>query len=437
MRGLLRLMGLAALAVAGAALLPLATAAAESAPPAVSAVRVGEHAGLTRAVVDLSESAEYRIYPLEDPPRMVIDLAGATLALPDDLAVPATGVVAGVRFGRPKPELSRITLDLAAAAELAAVELLPASQGLPVRLVIDLTAAAESREGVARAAPAEAAAESALPPPEPEPVRVAEAAAESAGTMVLLPLPPRKPAAPSGVAGDREKPLIVIDAGHGGIDPGATGPSGLQEKAVTLALAKALRQQLLAEGQYRVQLTRQDDRFIPLRDRFRLAQEAGASLFVSLHADAHKNPMLRGASVYTLSEKASDAETEALAAKENKSDLLGGVQYPADNEMVGNILLDMTRYETLIYSGEFAKQLVHQLERDTLLLRNTHRSAGFAVLKAPDIPSVLVELGYLSNAEDEALLQSAKHQRKLARAIGRAVDLYFDQHPQEARLNQP
>jgi N-acetylmuramoyl-L-alanine amidase len=205
---------------------------------------------------------------------------------------------------------------------------------------------------------------------------------------------------------------------------------------VTLAVAKALRAQLLDSG-YRVQLTRQDDRFIPLRDRFGLAQEAGASLFVSLHADSHNNPLLRGASVYTLSEKASDAETAALATKENKSDLIGGVKYPEDNEMVGNILLDLTRFETLTYSGQFAKELVRELERDTLLLRNTHRSAGFAVLKAYDIPSVLVELGYLSNDDDESLLQSAKHKGKLARAIARAIDLYFEQHPQEARLNAP
>jgi N-acetylmuramoyl-L-alanine amidase len=362
---------------------------------------------------------------------MVIDFAGAELAVHEP-TVPATGVVAGVRVGRPNDTLARVTLDLVAAAELAGVALLAAAGDDPCRLVVDL--AATEFAGVARAAAAPAATAFAG-----QPVQVAEAADAAAeapeATMAVLPLPPRKPPVPSGVAGDRELPLIVIDAGHGGVDPGAIGPSGLEEKEVTLAIAKALRQQLLADGRYRVQLTRQDDRFIALRERFGLAQQAGASLFVSLHADAHRNPLLRGASVYTLSEKASDAETEALAAKENKSDLLGGVQYPEDNELVGTILLDMTRYETLNYSREFAKELVSELKRDTLLLRNTERYAGFAVLKAPDIPSVLVELGYLSNTEDEALLQSAKHQRKLAGAIARAIELYFEAHPQQARLN--
>lgn len=394
------------MAVALAVLLSFTSgAAAASDKPQVTAVRL-DQGSAARVVVDLSAPAEFRVYPLGDPPRMVIDVTGAELALPGQVEA-ANSLIAGVRVGQPQPGMSRITLDLTAPAPLERAELVPGEDDV-YTLIVDLDAAGETVEGVARAT---------LP-------------------LVLLPLPPRKPAAASGIVGERDKPLIVLDAGHGGIDPGAIGASGVEEKSVTLAMAKLLRELLLAEGRYRVQLTRQDDRFIPLRERFELAQRAGASLFVSLHADSHKNPLLRGASVYTLSEKASDAETAALAAKENKSDLIGGVEYPADNEMVGNILLDLTRFETLTYSGQFAKELVRELARDTLLLRNTHRSAGFAVLKAPDIPSVLVELGYLSNPEDESLLQSKKHKTKLARAIVRAIKLYFERHPQEARLNQ-
>jgi len=222
----------------------------------------------------------------------------------------------------------------------------------------------------------------------------------------------------------RGKPLIVIDPGHGGIDPGAVGEN-VNEKELTLAVAKALKKELEATGKFRVSLTRGKDVYIPLRERFGLAREKGADLFISLHADSHNDPLTRGASVYTLSEKASDAEAEALAAKENKSDIIAGVDLSKQNSVVTDILIDLAQRDTKNMSTRFASLLVKELKRETMLLGNTHRYAGFAVLKAPDVPSVLVEMGYISSSKDEALLSSAKHQKRLARAIRDAIVDYF------------
>jgi N-acetylmuramoyl-L-alanine amidase len=262
---------------------------------------------------------------------------------------------------------------------------------------------------------------------------------KTAGSVAALPIPPPKPDINPGSKGEggEEKPLVVIDAGHGGIDPGAIGTTGLEEKTITLAVALAVRDQLLATGDYRVLLTRDDDRYIRLRDRFEIARGAGAKLFVSLHADSHDDSGTRGASVYTLSEKASDKETAALAARENEADQLVQIDPSVQDPMVGNILLDMRRWDTLKNSAAFAEDMVKQLGRDTRLLRNTHRSAGFAVLKAPDVPSILIELGYLSNGKDEKLLNGTRHQAVLAAAIVRGIEEYFRKHPQEARLNGP
>jgi N-acetylmuramoyl-L-alanine amidase len=216
----------------------------------------------------------------------------------------------------------------------------------------------------------------------------------------------------------------VIDPGHGGIDPGAIGAT-LNEKQLTLAVAKALKEELEDTGKFRVLLTRSRDVYIPLRERFGLARAKGAELFISLHADSHNNPLTRGASVYTLSEKASDAESAALAAKENKSDVIAGVDLSKQSNVVSNILIDLAQRDTKNMSTRFASLLVRELKDQTMLLGNTHRFAGFAVLKAPDVPSVLVEMGYISSSKDEALLSSSTHQKKLARAVRKAVENYF------------
>ena len=216
----------------------------------------------------------------------------------------------------------------------------------------------------------------------------------------------------------------MIDPGHGGIDPGAVGESAT-EKELTLAVAKALKKELEATGKFRVALTRSKDVYIPLRERFGLAREKGADLFISLHADSHNDPLTRGASVYTLSEKASDAEAEALAAKENKSDIIAGVDLSKQSNVVTDILIDLAQRDTKNMSTRFAGLLVNELKRETMLLGNTHRYAGFAVLKAPDVPSVLIEMGYISSSKDEALLASVTHQKRLAKAIRGAIENYF------------
>ena len=221
------------------------------------------------------------------------------------------------------------------------------------------------------------------------------------------------------------KRIIAVDAGHGGVDPGTIGYSKTYEKHVTLAMARELKKQLEATGRYKVVLTRDRDIFLRLRDRVKVARQAGADLFISVHADSIQNRKTRGLSVYTLSEKASDKEAAKLAAKENKADVIAGIDLTAESPDVTNILLDLAQRETMNQSARFAKELVGELRREVHLLPNTHRFAGFAVLKAPDMPSVLVEAGFLSNRQDERNLTTPQYRQKLAQAIVRGVDRHF------------
>ncbi len=234
--------------------------------------------------------------------------------------------------------------------------------------------------------------------------------------------------APSGKERKPEKDtrqVVVIDPGHGGVDPGAIGVSGIYEKYITYSMAKELQQQLEKTGHYRVHLTRDRDVFIPLRERTTIARSLNADLFISLHADVVKDPDIRGLSVYTLSQNASDAEAQALADKENKADLIAGIDLSRESTDVTNILIDLAQRETMNRSAGFAGSIVDELGRDTALLSNTHRFAGFAVLKSPDVPAVLIEMGYLSNTIDEKNLRQPEYRAKLAHAISRAVERYF------------
>jgi N-acetylmuramoyl-L-alanine amidase len=219
---------------------------------------------------------------------------------------------------------------------------------------------------------------------------------------------------------------VVLDAGHGGIDPGAIGVSGVYEKDLTIEVARDVARLLEGTRRYNVVLTRDDDEFIPLRERVARARAANADLFISIHADALPNAAMRGASVFTLSEKASDKEAAALAARENQVDLIGGIDLSRHPPEVGTILLDLTRRQTANLSIGLARRLVAELGKDVPLLEHSHRSAGFAVLKAPDIPSALVEMGCLSNAQEERLLRSNAYQKKIARLLVHAIDGYFD-----------
>ena len=220
-------------------------------------------------------------------------------------------------------------------------------------------------------------------------------------------------------------PLVMLDPGHGGKDPGAIGVSGTYEKHVSLTTALELQHQLVASGRYRVALTRARDVFIPLEERVARAQERGAALFVSMHADALNDHAVRGASVYTLANTASDAQTAALARRENSADRFLGPSWHGVSPQVARILASLVRQETMRGSGRLAHDLVNSLDQDLPMLPNPDRHAGFVVLKAADIPSVLVEMGFMSNPHDEALLRQAKHRTLVARAMKRAVDAYF------------
>jgi N-acetylmuramoyl-L-alanine amidase len=219
-------------------------------------------------------------------------------------------------------------------------------------------------------------------------------------------------------------PLVMLDPGHGGKDPGAIGISGTYEKQVSLAAAFELRQKLEAEGRYRVALTRTRDAFIPLDDRVARAQEHGAALFVSMHADALSDHSIRGASVYTVASTASDAQTAALARRENSADRFVGASFNAPPD-VARILASLVRQETRVDSGRLARSMVGSLDQDLPMLPNPQRHAAFVVLKAADIPSVLVEMGFMSNPADEAELRRPQHRARVAEAMKRAVDAYF------------
>lgn len=257
-------------------------------------------------------------------------------------------------------------------------------------------------------------ASSTVPAPQPAQPEVTKVAAP-------LPVPPPEPKPAKGDG----RPVVVIDPGHGGVDPGAIGVSGIYEKNITLATARELKKLLESTGRYKVHLTRDRDVFIRLRDRVAIARQHDADLFISLHADAVKSPKIRGLSVYTLSQNSSDAEAQALADKENKADLIAGIDLSHESLDVANILIDLAQRETMNRSAVFAGALVTHVGRDAPLLGNTHRFAGFAVLKAPDVPSVLIELGYLSHPVEERELRKPAYRSKLAKAIVRSVDGYF------------
>lgn len=269
-----------------------------------------------------------------------------------------------------------------------------------------------------------------LLPPGPDP-DMAFFAAKPPGSRYSVTMPigrPRLTVALPKIEGpdDPGLPLVVIDAGHGGHDPGATSPdSGAREKDVTLGLARALRDELLTTRRVRVALTRSDDRFLVLEERYGIARRLKADLFISLHADAAESPEARGASIYTLSEVASDREAARLAARENKANIIGGIDLSAHSNAVSSILIDLTQRETMTLSSDFARLLQREAAKAVKFRSTARRFASFVVLKSPDTPSVLFETGFISNREDAEFLASAAGQRALARGVRAAVQAHF------------
>ncbi len=399
-----------AVALLSAALLLLCASAPALAENAALKVRVGAHADFTRFVLELEKPSAYRLLTLGDPYRIVIDLPDLKWSAPGSAADGAGGgLIRKYRFGQFRAGVSRFVLDLKAPAAIKAHFLLGPDSGAGHRLVLDLT-------------PSDAASFAAA---------LGSVASADWSEEALLAAAPREAEvrAPVRSAQDPAKPVrtIVLDPGHGGVDPGAIGSSGVYEKTIVLAFAKSLRQRLQKRGRYRVVLTREKDFYIPLRKRYEIAHEYEADLFISVHADAHRTSSIRGFSVYTLSEKASDKEAAALAAKENKSDILAGYDLSEYDDQTSFILLDLAQRKTSEASWQFAQSLVSNMGRDIRLLRRPHRFAGFAVLKTPTVPSVLVELGYLSNRQEERKLRTTSYRDTLADAMVRAIDAYFSQ----------
>ena len=346
---------------------------------------------------------------LDGPQRIAIDIAGAT----PGRAVHAAGMVTAVRETR-HGDGTRITLDLAEPAVVAD----GGFDGDGRELTLSLQPVDDARFAEASIAG----------PLDFFPFNWGSRPA--ARYKVSIPVPPPAKSLPlPHVAGDDTRPLVVIDPGHGGIDPGAIGPSGIREKDVTLKVAKAIRDELLASGRVRVALTRDDDRYLVLRERFGIARRLHANLFISIHCDSvGQGPGAdgaTGASVYTLSEVASDKEAARLAARENKADVISGVNLgdaPAD---VSSILIDLAQRETMNSSAEFARLLGREAKPLMPLKANFHRMASLMVLKAPDMPSILFETGYISNAGDASFLDSADGRHRIAQSVSNAVEAHF------------
>ena len=393
-----------AAAAAFVALLVAVVAASAQVTSSLTGVRVGQHDGMTRLILDLTQPTTFKIFALSGPPRVVIDLPAVHWALEErSLAVGHSGVVR-LRYGQFRPDTSRIVVDLDQPLAVRQARMLAAdAEGTaPHRLVLEFVPIALS------------AYEAAARPPKPV------LRAKPAAPAGPVPLPRLKPA-PKPV-----RHLIAIDAGHGGRDPGAIATNGLREKTLALAFARELRTVLVESGRYQVVMTRDGDRKIRLKRRVVIARNAGADLFLSIHLDRLENRDVRGASVYTLSDEASDVETAELAARENKADIVADVDLTDGyDEDVAKVLISLVQQNTMNCSAALAATLLPELERVAPLIRRPHRFGDFRVLKAPDIPSVLVELGFLSNDRDAERLTSKTHRRALAGAILNALDTYF------------
>ena len=348
----------------------------EARAAALVSIEVGKH----RETITISarDVTPHKVFLLPRPDRLVIDIP--SLANRPAVSLPGNykgELLKALRLGQFDPHTSRLVFDLSQPIRVQTIY--DEDEG---KLVIDIISARDGESPLAEK-------------PKAQPIR--------------------KP----------QKPVIVIDPGHGGQDPGTSGPSGSDEKDIVLEYAKALQAKLMKSGRYEVLLTRDDDTFIMLRKRVDIARKARASLFISLHADSDPDGSARGLSVYTVSEKASDTETAALAARENKSDVLAGMDLSDERPDVAGILISLAERETMNRSATLADVLVNALQGQIPLLTNSHRFAGFAVLKAPDIPSVLVEIGFLSHPGEEKQIRSKSYRDKVTGGIATGVDKYF------------
>lgn len=382
---------LAAALVAALLAAPAPAQTPSSAFPVATDARIEQDGDLVRLTMALSRPVDLAASVVAGPDRVILDLPSVNFQVQPGAGRKGAGFVSAFRFGLFTADRARIVLDLSQPALVARSEMRALRGGFG-ELVVELKRATRAQFESAAARPA--------PAPSPAPPAVVKPAGETRRT-------------------------VVIDPGHGGIDPGAV-VAAISEKSVVLAFGLLLKEQLEASGAYRLVMTRDEDRFVPLAERVRLAREAGADLFVSIHADSlTQSREVRGATVYTGSERATDAESAKLAAKENQADVLAGLDAAEDVQDVAGILMDLARRETRTFSSVFARNLVEKLGGSVKMHKVPLRSAGFRVLSAPDIPSVLIELGYMSSPKDAELLNSPVWRTQAVAAVRKAIDSYF------------
>jgi len=407
---------------------PAAPAAPAPATPAPAApaeggavandARIGGDLSRTRFVADLSDEVDFRVFALSDPYRVIVDLPEVKFLMPSGVGSKGKGLVSAFRYGLFAAGKSRIVIDVVEPVRIEKAFLRKAENDQPARLVIELLRTTKE---------------------EFDQQRNKQVAFQSPG-LRSFETETEKISPDTAKPDKKTKSVIVIDPGHGGVDPGAISAGGVYEKNVVFAFAQVLKPKLEATGLFKVVMTRSEDIFIPLPDRVERARAEQADLLISIHADAldTKHPLLgakvaptevRGASIYTLSEEASDDVAKVIAARENRSDLLAGVELPGTpDDDLANILMDLVHRETKNLSVSFAKLMLTNLKGNIELTGHPHRFANFRVLKAQDVPSVLLELGYLSHAEDERALTSEEWRSKVADAIVESVKAFFAKH---------
>lgn len=372
----------------------------------ITNMRIGQQVGSVRIVFESDKDFDYKAFLLDEPKRLVIDVYNMNIK--KTLQSDDNSLISSTRVGKLDDNDKRVVFDLKKPAVIKKAFILPPQSNMKWRFVIDVALCSE------RDYKKKLGAKHAFSSSGKKETKIA-----SASKNWFFNDENEKKSKP-------RKKIIVLDPGHGGKDPGAIGVYGkTYEKNVTLAMGKELKAMLERKG-YTVYLTRSTDIFIPLRQRVKIAQKHKADLFMSIHADSALNRNAKGLSVYTLSEKASDKEAAALAERENKVDIIGGVDFSENSKEINDILISLSQTDSRNKSSKFASYIVNEMKKSVKLVNDSHRFAGFAVLKAPDIPSALLEMGYLSNRSEEKLLKQSSYRKKLALSVMQAVDKYFN-----------
>ena len=382
--------------------------------PVASEVRLGGDETRTRMVVDFNRKIDMHAFTLANPYRVIVDLPQVSFRFPAATGESGRGLVKAFRYGLMMTGGSRIVIDLTRPARVEQSFLLDAGNDQPARLVLDLTAV--DRDAFMRTIALENRVREPAAAVKPQPKSDAHQNDAHLSDAHL-----------SDAHLSDARPVIVLDPGHGGIDNGTKAASGETEKTIVLEFAQLLRDKIEKTGKYHVVMTRADDTFVALADRVAFARAQQASLFISIHADAlpRGEGDAQGASVYTLSETASDSEAARLAETENRADVIAGVDLTSEPNDVADILIDLAQRETKSFSVQFARGLITSMRTVTRMHKNSLKSAGFRVLKAPDIPSVLIELGYVSNRQDIKSLTSADWREHAADSVAQAIDRFF------------